>query len=457
MDLAYNLTHHVVQLKFDDLPKNVVRITKKFILDTLGTMVAGSTAPGCSEVVQQVKEWGGKPESTIMLYGGKVPAPNAALCNSMMSHALDFDDTHDIATLHANVSTLPAALATAEATTGEVSGKDLITAVALGVDMTSRLGLGVVGPLMWNLTSLTGYFGATVAAGKILGLEEEVFHNALGIVYSQCAGNLQCAFDGALVKRMQPGFAAHGAITSCVLAQRGITGAKDIFDGSKGFINVYFRGNYDRIRVLDGLGTVFEGANLSHKLYPCCRYTHATIDATLDIVQHNQIDPNDVVEIIAHVTQDIADHVGRPFELRESPQVDAQFSVAYTTAISILKKDVFIDDFLAENVVSNRRAHELAKKVRIIVDQEPIEKGLTPCTVEIRTKNGGQYRSSVDILRGDPRKPISFDDIADKFRKCAAFSVIPIPDTKINEIIGIAGQLEDLRNINRLTRAFITE
>ena len=193
-DLAYDLAGNAAKVKYDDLPKDVVEITKKFILDTLATLVAGSSAPGCKSVVDVIKDWGGKEESTVLVYGGKAVAENAALANSMMAHARDFDDTHDKAVLHANVSVLPAALAMAERN-GGVSGKDLIAAVATGVDLMCRLGLGAMGSLNWILSSTAGYFGGTVAAGKVLGLDENKLLHAMGIAYSQCAGSYQCLVD----------------------------------------------------------------------------------------------------------------------------------------------------------------------------------------------------------------------------------------------------------------------
>ena len=121
-DIAYDLAANAAGVKYGDLPEDIVEITKKFILDTLATTMAGSSAPGCNTVIDYVKERGGGEESTIMIYGGKVPSSEAAFANGMMAHALDFDDTHDEAVIHANVSVMPAALAIAEWRGGE-SGK----------------------------------------------------------------------------------------------------------------------------------------------------------------------------------------------------------------------------------------------------------------------------------------------------------------------------------------------
>jgi 2-methylcitrate dehydratase PrpD len=450
-DLAYDLANNAAKVKYEHLPKDVVEITKKFILDTLATMVAGSSAPGCKSVIDLMKDKGGKQESTILIYEGKAVAENAAFANSMMAHALDFDDTHDEAVLHANVSVLPAALAMAERK-GGVSGKDLITAIAVGVDLMSRLGLGAKGPLNWILSSTAAYFGSTVAAGRLLGLDEDRLLHAMGIAYSQCAGSYQCLVDGGLVKRMQPAFAARAAIMSSILAQRGITGARNIFEGQFGFFPIYYDGKYDRKKVIKELGTEFEGKNLSIKLYPCCRYVHGCVDATLSLVQQNDIRPDDVAEVVAHVTQATYDFVGKPFEIRVSPQVDAQFSLPYTISVAIVRRDVFIDDFFEEKIKEDTQVLQFTKKVRVIVDQEPIAKGLTPCVVDIKTKDGKVYSERVEILRGDPRKPVGMEDIAQKFRKCAAFSAKPISKENIEEIIRIVSNLETVSDVGEVVR-----
>jgi len=449
-DLAYDLAGNAAKVKYDDLPKDVVEITKKFILDTLATTMAGSSAPGCSSVVEQVKDWGGKEESTILIYGGKVVSENAALANSMMAHALDLDDTHDEAVVHSYVSVLPSALAMAERN-GEVNGKDLITAVAVGVDLMCRLGLASFGH-DWVYSSTMAYFGATVAAGKILGLNGDKLHHAMGIAYSQCAGNLQCIKDGGLVKRMQPAFAARAAIISSILAQKGITGAADIFEGQFGFFPSYHRGKYAREVAIKELGKVFEGVNSCIKLYPCCRYTHGCIDATLNIVQENDIRPDDIVEVVAHVAQDAYNIVGKPFEIRESPQVDAQFSIPYTISVAIVRRHVFIDDFFEQKIKTDTQVLQLANKVRVVVDQEPIAKGIVPCVVDIKTKDKEVYSQRVEILRGDPRKPVSMEEIAQKFNKCVTFSAKPMSKRNVDEVIEVVTGLENVKDVTTIAR-----
>ncbi|MFX1555570.1 MAG: MmgE/PrpD family protein, partial [Promethearchaeota archaeon] len=276
MDSVEKMVGHITGTQFSDLPEAVVDDAKRFILDSVGVAIAGSSAPGSKEVVDLTKDWGGKREATVLIYGGKVPSPLAAMVNSIMMHALDFDDTLDESALHAHVSVLPAAVAVAESV-GKVSGKDLITAVTLGVDLVCRLGLATRRPLSWIRSATCGFFGAAAAAGKVMALDWEQMSNALGVAYSQISGNAQCLIDGGLVKRMQPAFAARAGVLSAFLAQSGITGARDFLEGQYGFFNLYEGGDYDPEKLLDGLGTRFEGTKLSIKPYPSCRMTHAAI------------------------------------------------------------------------------------------------------------------------------------------------------------------------------------
>jgi len=460
-DLAYDLAEHAAKIKYDDLPGTVVEITKKFILDTLGTTIAGSNGSGCKAVIEQVKEWGGKGESTVLVYGGKVIAMNAAMANGIMAHAVELDDTHDEVPCHANVSVLPAALAMAEQK-GGVNGKDLITAVAVGNDVLSRISLGVAGPLTWLLTSAGGYFGATVAASKILGFDAHKLHHAMGIAFSQCAGSGQCTLDGALVKRMQPGFAARAGILSAVLADKGITGTVNIFEGADGFYPLYYPNRkYDRERILDGLGTTFEGVNLSAKLYPCCRETHAAIDGALTLVKENDIKPDDVAEVIVYSNAFTYKVVGKPYEMREHPEVDAQFSIPYTVAVAIVRRSVFINDFSEKRIKTDQQVLEMSRKVRVIADKvEPIykrgkESTVVPIIINIIMKNGKVYSHTVKSLLGTPENPVSMEIIADKFRKCAEFSAKPFSKEKVEEIITIVNNLESMEETDELIRRLV--
>ena len=184
-------------------------------------MLAGSGAPGAPEIVSQVREWGGRPESTVAVHGLKVPAPMAALANGVMAHAMDYDDTQVGTGLHANVVVVPALLAMVE-TIPKASGRDLLLAHALGLELACRMTLAATnrGGHPWLTTTLFGIFGATLAAGKIAGLDAARLRHALGIAYSSAAGNRQGLLDGTLIQRVQPGLCAQAAVAAVAFARQ---------------------------------------------------------------------------------------------------------------------------------------------------------------------------------------------------------------------------------------------
>ena len=165
-----------------------------------------------------ISHWGGLPESRVLLRGIRLPAPSAALLNASMGHALDFDDTLDSGgSIHPGVSVLASVLAVCDSLNG-VTGRDLLLAVALGLDISCRIALASTLDRGWHRTAAIGVFGAPAAAGKLIGLTPEQMLAAFGIAYSHAAGNRQCILDGALTKRMQAGQAASAGVFSAVLA-----------------------------------------------------------------------------------------------------------------------------------------------------------------------------------------------------------------------------------------------
>ena len=201
------IAHYIASCRYEDIPDRILEMTRLGILDAVGVGFAGTASPGYREVCGLFRGMGGRPDATALMGGEKFPAPVAAFLNAYAIHAYDFDDTYDEGTVHCYCVAFSAALAAAEYL-GGVSGKELLTAVVVGADLTARLAGCITSPISWVRTPTCGSFGAAAAAAKILGLDEKGVMDALGIVYNQTAGNIQCASDGGLVKNMLPGFAA---------------------------------------------------------------------------------------------------------------------------------------------------------------------------------------------------------------------------------------------------------
>ena len=335
-DLVIELAHFAATIDAARLDPAVVKAVKTNILDTLSCALAGSSAKAIAEVSGLVREWGGAPQADMLVFGGKFPAHHAALINGGMSHARDYDDTHDAAILHAGVTAVPAAIAAGQLR-GRLSGADLIAAVAAGLEVTCRLGVAIkvdITETGFIYTSLLGYFGATAAAGRALGLTADEMVNAFGIVYSSVAGNHQVTRDASLMKRLQPGLAAQAAVVAVQLAKRGIRGAQGVFEGADGFFRVYLHGRVEAEGVRKDLGKRFEFLNLSYKPYPCCRDVHSAVDAVLQVRARAQRPASDIQSIRVGVTAPGYQMVCTPEHVRRAPRtiVEAQFSIPYTVA-----------------------------------------------------------------------------------------------------------------------------
>lgn len=458
VDLAHRLANHVVNLNFRDIPAHVVETTKTFILDTIGCIMAGSSDPSCRDVVDLFKTWGGKEESSILIFGGRVPSIHAAYLNSMMAHALDFDETyaHDPKTNrndggHANASVLPACLAAAEMK-GGVDGRDFITAVATGVDLMLRLGFTLKGGRGWTRSAICGIFGSAAAAGQLLNLNEREVVNAFGIAYSLASGNQQAIIDKALTKRLQVANAAKSGLFSALMAQRGITGAGDIFQGKFGFFNLYSRGDYDLEPLLMDLGKKYEGANLGIKPYPCGRPIHPAIDGTLALLSDNDIKAEEVEEVVVRVPERTFYLVGAPFEIKDDLKVRVQFSIPYGVSVAVVRRAVSVDDFLNEARMRDPEIAEMARKVKVVIDTDPgIQySAKLPVTVEVLTGERGTFVKKVERIHGDPNDPFSPEEFRHKITWCANHAVKRDLSGRVGEIIETTNRLENVNDMGVL-------
>ena len=446
MDAIFDFVKHFNRVKYKDLPMAAVQAVKNEVLDSLATAIGGWSKAGVGELVDLIKEWGGTEQSSVIAYGIKCPTPNAAQINGTMIHALDYDDGNPSALVHVGCVTVSTCFAVAERM-GHISGKELITAIALGADFMSRLSLASRpgSSLMmsgWHPTALYGYLGAAGITGRILGLNEEKMANALGIAYHQCAGNMQCIHDGALTKRMGPGLAAKGGITAALMAERGITGAENVLEGRAGLFNVYHFGDYDVGILTAELGQRFEVENLGFKPYPCCGHTHAHIDASLSLLSTHNIKPDEIKEVTAFCG-DAAYVLCQPEERKRAPRniVDAQFSLPWSVATALSKGRVTLEDF-TEEALQNRDVLEISQKVIGKLDPDMTRHGVGPGKVTVIMKDGKEYTEGVEFCLGSVENPMNFEDCAKKFRECSFYFKKPLSPDTVEKMIGQIGQLE---------------
>ena len=458
MDSMDQLVDWAIKTRYEDLPNEVIEVVKRLTIDTLGITIAGSSAPGCKTVVELMKEWGGKPEATIATFGGKVPAPNAALANCMMARALDFGEVHEGGGGHLAETFVPVGFILAEYAKRRVSGKEYILAVALGAEVACRL--------RYALTTYSGWvaetfapFGIVISAGKFFDFYREQLMNGMGIAYCQCSCNIQGVVTGALTVRLQQGLGAKAGLMAAILAKRGITGPRDVLEGTYGFYKVYGKNEYVPARIGEGLGEKFAITQTSLKPYPCCKFTHAPIYATLQLVTEHDIRAEEIDHITV-VTNSKGYNLCALGNKKYTPEsiVEAQFSIPYTVAAAAVRRKVFIDDF-DEDAIKDPRVLAVSQRVKVIVDPE-LDKlpGITaPNKIEITTKKGRRVAKEVEFVKGHPENPMNWEECEDKLRKCAPFSVRPLTGQAVDQIVDKVRALEDISDVTEIIRLLIPD
>lgn len=456
MDISKKLAKFVYETKFEDIPREVVDVEKKSILDNIGIISGGADGDGCREFVEYAIEFAasGKEEATVLGYDIKLPAIWAAFANASMTMALDFSDTSATATIHPNTSTFAVSLALSEKL-GNVSGKDFLTAMIVGSEVACRLARAAVSSRFsakgFYMPPIFTSFGATAAAAKLLGLTEEEIINAWSINLSSytCSSELTQNKQSS-IRSIREAFGAQSALSAAVLAGKGIKGFKDPFEGKQGFYTAYFDNDYDPVPVLEGLGTDYEAAKLIFKPWPCCMGNHGCINAALNILKENQINLDDIESILAEVPT-VAMAVCEPLEDKKHPQnaINGKYSIPFTVSSALVHGNVTLDSFSDERL-KEEKVLRLAEKFSYKLNDE-WDKNLeykTGGKITITTRDGKTYENWVIKTLGNPENPMSADQFKDKFVSCMGKASHPRDEKKANEIFAHVMDLDLINNMS---------
>jgi 2-methylcitrate dehydratase PrpD len=434
--LAGTLARMALEPATDALPASAQAATTRLLLDAIGCAVGGTGAPGVKAAVDQMEAWGGSPEATIFFSKKKVPAPHAAFANSTLIHALDFDDVYiPAAALHVTSVIVPTALAAGEM--AEASGKDVLAAIALGIEVAGRLGIAARKRRRCEgflPTTLDGGFGAVAAAARLLGMDEQACVHAMGLNYSQTAGSRQALLDSTLTKRMQPGFAARSALWAVALARRGVSGPPNCLEGDAGYFKTYLDGTVPDAAELTAPKSFMEVENTALKRYPSCGAAHPSQEAAERLAIEENLQPEEIARVELFGAYLKGGIVGRPFRIGENPQVDAQFSAAYAVALGLLRRSASLLDYTDEAVRTRTDLADLAASMSFIdtpsdvpdpmMDAPPDYPEYTtrPYGVVVHTLDGRRLVRASCPARTFAPDAATPDDVKKKLHDCARFS-----------------------------------
>ncbi|CDM63073.1 MULTISPECIES: MmgE/PrpD family protein [Rhizobium] len=452
-DLVHLFGTHAAEVTYDRLSDDARWAAKKSILDTLGVILAASgMEPAVQAVAEIVAETGGRPDCTVLGFGGRAPALMAAMANGALAHCLDYDDQTPWGQ-HTASSIVPAVIALAERR-GGVSGKDLIAAVAAGQDIFARLRCNVDWQKDWNLSTVLAVFAATASASRVLGLSPARTSAAMGIATMQSSGIMEMvAGRGSDLRGMYAGFSAKGAVLATLMAEKGVTGIDKAFEGQYGFMNTYFGGRYDRDKIVAGLGSDFLGSGTLYKRWPCVGTAHSHMKAAIDIVTRNNIQPDEIAEIRLYVG-DYHDLMCQPLEERRAPATlaDAKFSLPYLVSVAVVRRGMSVTDF-TEAALKDKQVLAVGKKMTLVRDAALDWKlELPPGRVEITTRDGGCWIEEGHRVPGNADNPMNWEDVCVKFFECASVAANPVSETVSARAAALAENLETLEDATELVK-----
>jgi len=457
MNVCKQLAENMTGTSFETFNHNVVENAKNRIIDVIGCLIAGANLPPSPMLVEMVREWGGKEESTILVHGGRAPTYNVGMVNTIMARLLDFEPISPVVDgrgnlVHLSATTVPAAFAVAEQK--RAGGKELITALILGDDLASRIIAASESHanLGWEPMGTVTTFGAAAIAGRLSRFNEDQMLNAFGIALDQIGGTVQSVWEGTHAFVLPQGLATRAGIFSAELAGRGFSGVKDALLSQYGYFALYCR-TYNPEILTKGLGKNFY-ADGTFKVYPSCRGTHAAIDCALDIVHKNKIKIEDISEITLGVLR--SSHEGflgflaQPFEIGDYPPATAKFNLRYNVANALVRKSARVEHFTDE-FIGDTRVCELARKVKLTDLPSSAEFNTV---LEIKMKDGRILSAGTNTSRGGPDSPLSDGEIREKFRANVAFSNT-ITVRNAEEALDMLNHLEEVDDVKQIVNLLV--
>lgn len=458
VDASVKIAKRAYKTKYEDLPASVVEKTKYGILDLIGVMFAATTlGQRAPEMVEYEKSRGGVEEATVFGCGYKLPLEHAITANGYLAHSLDLDDYNSIAGTHHTASNFTTAMGVFEKE-GKGTGKDMITAVAIGNDLNLRLGysvpqadgFGILGPMCMSV------FSSAITAAKAMGLTEDQFIQTLAFANLFECGIGQCLHEsGTQARELYQGFAQRQGIYAAIMASKGITCSINSFEGVGGLYKVFFGqpGMHEpKYLDVDNDYDTWYGDFSCFKMWCSCGITQPAVTCAKIIKEKYHIDYKDIAEIRIGV----GNHgwmLSHPEEAKQFPKNanDGKFSVQYALCNFLVKDDVSVLDF-SEEARHDPRVLALTPLCEMVYVDEyaAVQSSVQPSWVEITMKDGKVYTEQRNYPLGDYRDPFDMQEVVKKFRRNCKFSKHPMSDEKVERIIEICTNLENYDNLTEL-------
>lgn len=420
--LTERCADYVLSVRYENLPDDVIRMAKLCVIDLFGCIVGAAKTPEADIINNLVREEGSGKQATMLGLWEKTSMLNASLANGFTGHIYEMDDVYTAASMHPGLPVIPTAVAVAEYL--NKSGKELIEAIVAGYEIVTRVGECVFPSHYekWHTTATCGTFGATAAAGKLLGLSREQLVWAFGSAGSQASGVWQFSDDDAMTKYLHCGKANYNGLLSALLAAKGLTGARRILEGDRGFVKAASREtNPEKAFVGLGDGT-YRIMKTGFKPYPSCGHSHTSVSAALNLYQAHKFKPEAIDRVVVK-TNATSLRIASKNNETVSGSREAKFSLRFCVAAALYHgavdnrtigdECIFAPDFL-----------KFVKKIEVGEDPALTAKYPELLTGVVTVISGGsEYTEQVNYSKGDPRSPFTDQEFYDKYLSQARMAV----------------------------------
>ena len=397
-------TQKILDFAADDhqLPEAVEAAANYLLGDTLAGGAAGTASAEAQSMLGALERWGVGEESRLLGSFRKLPAPSAAWFNGFAIHCLEWDAVHEPAVVHA-MSVVTAALLAVADRQGGANRTEFVTALAVGVDVASGLGVSATDAMQMFRPATAGVIGAALAAARLEGMPKEKFADVAGLAYSQAAGTMQAHVEASIALPLQIANAARAAITAVDLAKAGMNGPQNMLEGPFGYFNLFEPG--DLSQYADSIGSKWLIEEVSVKPFPSGRASHGILGAIDELFREGAFDPAQVEAVEISAPPLIHRLVGRPYDIEMTPGY-ARLCMAFLVPLMLRDSTIDPRHFTTEQF-TKPDLRSLGEKVSVIIDDNSDHNALAPQKLSLKLKNGDIVERTISANLGSPDAPMS--------------------------------------------------
>ena len=452
--ITRKMADFAVNLKFEDIPAPAVKEAKRFLLDSVGCALAAVGNPDMAAMYRFTEKLGGVPEATLIGNGLRTNAPNAALMNSLLVRALDYNDIFWEQDPSHPSDIIFGAVSPAEAV--GAGGRETLAAIVIAYELELRWCLACfpgVREVGWHHATLTQFVSPFVA-GRIYGLDPDQMVAAAGI-----SGSSHFTLGGVVaghltnMKNTADPLATQAGVVAALMAREGYEGPVEVIEGKEGFQHVIHNVELKPEILLDGLGSRFMITDCGYKAFPTEALTHQPMSAVLNIMQKHELAAEELASIHIQTTARGADILSDPSKYDPQTKETADHSLPYCLAAAAADGGVYPSSFSQEKLF-DPRIRALLKKIKVVANDEidAMFPAVKRAIATITTLDGRTFTETVDHAKGSPRNPLSDAELIAKFRANASSAV----DTaRQDAIIEAVWQFDGLADVGRFMKRLV--